>query len=494
MDRLACVDLPALPLQILLRRYPDWENQPAAVVERDKPQAPILWVEERARERGILPGMRYAAALSLCADLRAGVVEEHEVEETVTRILDRLSHFSPSVEPSSGEPGIFWLDASGLHHLYPSLAAWASEIRTELESDSFESSIAVGFSRFGTYALARSGNQELVVEDPGDETRRARQIPLARLNIDPGFREALHKLGVDRVEELLALPPAGIRERFGDEAHRLHRLAAGDLWTPLRPAERAEPVTSTLLLTEPVLDTTQLLFHVKGLLHTLLRDLAQRNESLTSLQICFVAERGDDHIDTIRPAAPTTGSEELVLLTRIRLESLQLTAGVIEIHLDVSSGPTDQLQADLLGQSSGRDLDAGARALGFVRAEFGPDSVVKPVLRDGHLPEASFGWEPLVRPSLPRAVRRSPPPLVQRLWHRPRSVRQPPPRDPRGWMLHGLGLSTIVRWDGPHVFQGGWWTRELHREYWFATTREGEVLWLYHDRKRGKWVVQGRVE
>jgi len=494
MDRLACVDLPALPLQVLLRRHPDWEGHPTAVVERDKPQAPLLWVGERARERGILPGIRYAAALSLCAELCAGVVEDHEVEEAVSEVLRRLNRFSPSVEPSAEEPGVFWLDASGLHHLYPSLATWASEIRTELEVDGFESSIAVGFTRFGTYALARSSRTELVLEDRQEEVRRARRIPLSRLGVDPGFREALHKLGVDRVEELLDLPPAGIRERFGDEAHRLHRMAAGDLWTPLRPVEQVEPVTRTLLLIEPVLDTTQLLFHVKGLLHPLLQELAQRGESLTGLHIRLVPEHGDDETDVIRPASPTTGSDELVLLTRIRLEALQLTSGVIEIHLQAESVPGDRSQTELLGRSSSRDLDAGARALGFVRAEFGPDSVVKPVLRSGHLPEASFDWEPLLRPSLPRATRHPTPPMVRCIWHRPRSVHQPPARDPRGWMLHGLGLGTIVRWDGPHVFRGGWWARELHREYWFATTREGSVLWLYHDRQRGRWVVQGRVE
>ena len=71
MDRMACVDLPAFPLQLLLRRHPDWREHPVAVVDCDKPQGKILWVNERARAQRILPGMRYAAALSLAARLRA---------------------------------------------------------------------------------------------------------------------------------------------------------------------------------------------------------------------------------------------------------------------------------------------------------------------------------------------------------------------------------------------------------------------------------------
>ena len=70
MDRLACVDVRALPLQLLLRRHPDWAAHPVAVVAEDKPQGLILWVNEKAHRAGLLPGFRYAAGLSLASDLR----------------------------------------------------------------------------------------------------------------------------------------------------------------------------------------------------------------------------------------------------------------------------------------------------------------------------------------------------------------------------------------------------------------------------------------
>ena len=52
MDRKACVDVPALPLQLLLRRRPDWVSGPVAVVDRDKPQGVVLWADEGARRQG----------------------------------------------------------------------------------------------------------------------------------------------------------------------------------------------------------------------------------------------------------------------------------------------------------------------------------------------------------------------------------------------------------------------------------------------------------
>src|SRR5690348_15413835 len=79
VDRLACVDLPAFPLQLLCRRNPAWAQHPVVVVEEDAPQGRILWVNEKARAARILPGHRYAHGLSLARDLRAGVVSEREI-------------------------------------------------------------------------------------------------------------------------------------------------------------------------------------------------------------------------------------------------------------------------------------------------------------------------------------------------------------------------------------------------------------------------------
>lgn len=35
---------------------------------------------------------------------------------------------------------------------------------------------------------------------------------------------------------------------------------------------------------------------------------------------------------------------------------------------------------------------------------------------------------------------------------------------------------------------------ELRREYRYATCRRGDVLWVFHDRRRRRWFLQGQVE
>jgi protein ImuB len=52
----------------------------------------------------------------------------------------------------------------------------------------------------------------------------------------------------------------------------------------------------------------------------------------------------------------------------------------------------------------------------------------------------------------------------------------------------------VTRFDGPYVFSGGWWSGGVHRDYYFVNMHRGEVLWVFYDRKRRRWFLEGRVE
>src|SRR6058998_14761 len=232
MERLACVSLPAFPLQLLLRSHPDWAGYPAVVIDEDKPQGSVLWVNDTALRAGVFPGHRYAAALSLAAGLRAGEVSPAETAQAVAALTRQLMRFTPEVEPSSQEPGIFWLNGSGLKRLYDSPKIWARAFHTEIKAQNFQADVVVGFTRFGTYAVAKAVRGVTVFRDPSEERRAAQKIPLDRLDLDPNFRATLFKLGIKTVGALLSLPPVGLRERFGPKAYHLYRMAA-ELWAPL---------------------------------------------------------------------------------------------------------------------------------------------------------------------------------------------------------------------------------------------------------------------
>ena len=125
---------------------------------------------------------------------------------------------------------------------------------------------------------------------------RAGRVRLSRLGIDPGLRDSLHKLGVRTVQAFLRLPPEGIRRRFGPQARRLHRLAAGDLWAPLQPQRVAEPLVACCDLDDPETDAVRLLFHIKRLLDRLLATARVRHEALAELTLRLRLDRADAHM------------------------------------------------------------------------------------------------------------------------------------------------------------------------------------------------------
>jgi protein ImuB len=508
VDRLACVDLPAFPLQILTRRHPEWRALPVAVVAEDKPNAPILWVDERARAARILPGQRYAHGLSLARELRAGVVSAADIERASAEVIEILRGYSPEVEPAwsrsrapgsdqgSGEAGTFWLDAAGLERLYPSLPRWARRIRAALRQGGWQVTVCVGFSRFATYALARfRAGGVSVLERPDDERAAARAVPLEYLGIEPEVRDVLARLGVVTLGELLRLPAGGLLERFGPAAQKLHALASGEAWDPLQPRAPAEPFEERIILDDPVRDATRLLFILKGALERLLDRLAAARCALGTLFLRYQMYRtGEERLDSLRPAEPTLDARTLLRLLHLRLESDPPRAGVVEVTIAAGEVLASREQLQLFAERPRRDLAAANEALARLRAELGAGAVVKAVLREGHLPEATYEWQVLERACMPapQAGQRT---LVRRVMDR--AERLPPQnrqvRDD-GWLLRGLEHGPVDRLDGPYVVSGGWWMTPIHREYHFVHTRRGRILWVYYDRRRRRWFLQGLVE
>jgi len=495
VDRTACVDLPEFPLQLLLRRHPEWRKRPAAVVDSDKPQGVILWVNERARAFRILPGMRYAAALSLCGDLHAAEVKQDEIDRAVVAISRQLRRFTPDVEPCTDEPGVFWLNASGLERLYGSVNEWVRRVRSGLEHAGFRATVVAGFGRFGAYAAARAKRGVIVFKTPDDERAAARRVRLDRLSLEPKVRDGLAKLGVETVGRFIDLPAEGIDRRFGKAAGRLHRLATGELQLPLQPEKPRPPALQRRVLDDPESDVLRLTVIIEQLIPPLLEVLAERCEALTEIHVGFRFDRLGDHVECVRPAAPTLNAAQLLELIRLRLEALRkLPDQVVEVVLAGRGAPAERKQLQLFAQRARRDIAAANRALARVRASLGDGSVMRARLREGHLPEGSFSWDAIDKLSVSKPRNVDTNKLIRRIYSPPVPLPSRRRNEPDGWLASDLKQGPVVRTLGPYIVAGGWWNRPVHREYHYAETQRGELLWVFYDRARRRWFLHGRVE
>jgi len=491
---MACVECPSLALQHLLRKHPDWREHPVAVVDRDKAQGTLLEVNRHALDQRIRPGQRYAAALSLCSELRAGVVDEDTLQQSLDEILDRLRYFSAGIEPSDEEPGVFWIDASGLSLLYPSLKYWADSILREFDEHGLYARMVVGFSRFGTRVLTRSGKRVQVYERRQDELGHAHCISMDRLPLTPSTLEVFHKLGVRQLADFARLPASGIRRRFDVAICRLHQMATGELWAPLQPLPPVEPLRAREKLDYNERDLESLLHRLHELLIPLRAQLLQRRRLLRALQLELRLDNGAHFEEHLQPAQPILDLQQLLQLLRLRLQNKDLRAGVVELSIELEESRPSRRQMELFAAHARRDLDAAHRAFARLRAEFGDEAVQVADLGDGHLPQARFRWQRLeeLRVAHPRLVQT--PRLVRRLLEHPIAVSTPRRKEPDGWLIIGLGGGAIEEVRGPYVISGGWWARAVHREYHYVRTSRSGWLWVYFDRRRRRWFLQGSVE
>ena len=502
MERMACVDVAAFPLQLLIRDHPDWKDQPAAVVDRDKAQGTILWANQRARSMRILAGMRYGAGLALSRHLRAGVISNAAIEKAVAALVPGLRRLAAEIEPSRDEPGVFWLGASGLSLLYPRLEEWARLIHDDLAGTGLDSTVAVGFSRFGSYAAAKAWDRSVVFHTPQEEHAQVRGVPLESLDFAPQVRDLLARLGIHTLGGFLDLPASQVRSRLGGEAHRLHRLASGDLWSPLHPEMPPEPAIAGTFLDYPENDHRRLAVLMEELLRPLLDLLAGRHEVMASLLVHLRLDDKSQRTEALRPARPTLEPAQILDLLRLRMEATKLPAGVTEIAMEVHGACPDIRQGELFDGVSARDHDAANRALARLRARFGDGALLRARPCSAHLPEARFTWEPIetVPPPRPRRVLFRP--LVRRFFPKPVRLSHAEARaaanvEPTVADAPTGDACFTRESSGPYIISGGWWGAGagVHREYHFVRTdEEGPWLWIYYDPKRQGWFLHGKVE
>lgn len=447
-----------------------------------------------------------------CADvpaLRAEAQPAQAITAAVDALFERLLAFSPHVEPSLAEPGLFWLDPNGLEHVHGDLARWARSVHLALKHARHDASVVVGFRRGGVYALARVRTGPLVLRDPAEEDRLAARVPLARLGSFPNtLRGELALLGIQTVGALLRLPVAQFRVRYGKEAAQLHDFLAGRAWSPLVPRMLEEPVAIEVEIDPPDDDPARLLFGLKGVLHPVAEALAPKHEGIVAIELVLHLERAAPdgtrvHRERIETAAPTLEVVQIIELVRLRLATVSLPSPVVLVTATLERVRVHPRQFALLRDATGmaanksRDLDAAARALARLRASFGQGSVTRARLHDAHLPEARFRYEPVRDVSTPRGRAGGPssvpPCLVRRLLPTPAPLPPVPVHEPEAWLGHHGALRAML---GPYRVAGGWWSPRGRRErdYYFAETRRGEILWIFYDRPRRAWFLHGFVD
>ncbi len=510
LRRTTCVDIPDLPLQILLRAHPDYRDLPAAVVAEERPESPLLLVNRHARSMRLRTGMRFGAAKSLVPELRVGSVSALEVEQAVAQLVGDLQTFSPHVERDPVSAGVFYVDPNGLSHLYGGELNWARCVHRYLTGRRFYAAVVVGFGRTLSYALSRVTRGVKVIERQEEALELAREVPLERLHVTPKLRDSLERLGLTTLGDLCAFGADQLGVRFGAEAARWCRVAQAEEVLPLCAEPHVDTPCTEVEIDPPDDDVARLCFALKRGLDLLLEKVRQRGQSVRALWLRLELERAPANVQRLEPSAPTRDAALLLELLRLRLSAVSSRADrFASTHAQGSilGARVERvvLEAELSDAAPGqlnmfvpkRDLAAGDRALARIKASYGQDVVCRVELEDAHLPEARYRFAPLTRLEKPKTEQTSehaPLPLVRRLRFKPEPLAGSVEVDAQTrekTLTHGGEPYAL---SGPYRVSGGWWVREVARDYYYARSGRGELLWVFYDPHRGAWFLQGEVD
>jgi protein ImuB len=492
--RWLAIHLPALPLEVY-ERASALATPLAIGIHRNGER--ILRCNPAAAACGIRPGLGVGAARALCARL-AVLPQRPELErEALERLAAWAIRFTPHV--SLAPPRALLLDAGASLRLFGGADALIGQVDAGLAGLGYLGRLALAPTPLGALVLAMQGwgaggdGAGPQGSGPAGSVRRSvadgpalraalNGLPLPALGLSARERDDLRRLGLRQIGDLLRLPHRGLRERLGPRRMDwLERLLGESpdprpvFTPPLSFAGRLE-LPAELTLTE------SLIFPCRRLLYELGGLLAGRQAAVQRLDWRLGHADLPDTCFSLGSAALLGDPGGWLGLLRGRLERLELTAPVRAIALAAPElRPLAPERLELFPKQAlpGRGPDTAL--LDRLRARLGRDAVHGLALAADHRPERAWRW------AEPGETGTGIPRLDRPLWLLP----EPMPlddRDGRPWLAGLLDLGN----ERERIDTGWWDDLEVARDYFVATTEQGERLWIYRELKgRQAWHLHG---
>jgi len=464
---------PELPLEVFART--DTPDVPLAVIVHAKNGEQVLRCNRMARAAGIHPGQRLQSALALNASLQVHQRDPVRERETLYELALWALQFSSRI---SFEPSLILLEIGASLRLFGGLEALLQRVTAEAPQLGFELAWGVAPTPMAAGLLARELPTSQALDEPALRAVLG-QIPLARLTREQDIRRLIQDIGLHTIGECLMLPRPELARRSGPTLlQRFDRLLGRtpdprETWQP--PGHFEQGVE----LQAEIVHHTALVFPARRLLFSLCGFLRGRGSATQRLE--WSLQHRDERPDTrFRQGLlqPERDPEHLMELFRERIERVRLEAPVIALRLRVDDClPYAEQSTDLFESNEVGDHSLLER----LGSRLGPQRIRGLGMQADHRPEQSITLCPpgsgrsgaLPRGELPVWLLPEPHPLTVS----------------NGVPQHGGPL----RLEGGHRrIESGWWDGcDIARDYYQAVSPEGERLWVYQERRSGRWFLHG---
>ena len=502
MRRVVSVWLPTFPTDRLRRaNTPPADGPPAPrpLVTRlhDGRRTIIAAADAAAQALGLYPGMALAHAQAMVPGLLVADADPAGDDRARARLAAWCLRLSPLTAPDTDG---LWIDATGCTHLHGGEAAMLETVLARLADDGISARAAIADTPGAAHALARHSPGPVTVALPGGTEAAIAPLPVAVLRLEAEAAATLHRLGLETVAQLLALPRAPFARRFG--AAVLTRLdqAMGRIAEPITPVTPPGTPEARLAFPEPLLTAESFCAVIARLVRRVCRTLEQAGQGARHMDLVF--ERVDGTVQAVRigTARPSRDAPHLARLLEEQVETVDPGLGVDAMRLVVPfAEPLAFAQIANLAAEPEADV---AALVDRLSNRLGADRVWRAAPVESDVPERSVRRVNSVSPAGKLGGRRWPRPT--RLLHPPQPVEMVsglPDQPPAAftWRRH---RHRVRRADGPERITGEWWRRDAEtlavRDYWQIEDEGGRRFWLYRrgdgqDAETGdlRWFVHG---
>lgn len=451
---------------------------------------------------GIRIGMALTQARALVPELRVDPADPNGDRADLERLAHSLARrWSPSVTLAGDD--LLFLDLTGVAHLHGGEARMLRRLHALLARLGFASKIAVADTPGAAWAFARFRSETLLLCPSGEHGAWLAPLPVEALRLEGDALDLLHRLGVDSIGQLAALPRAPLVRRFGTTIAARLDQALGRIAEPVTPVTPPEPIAVTQRFAEPIATPEAIAHWLGDLVHRLAEALAEAGQG--ARRIGLVADRVDgvpQRIGIGLARASRDPAHLLRLLAR-RIDQIEPGYGLdaMALHL-LRSEPLGALPVDeRLDAETVPDL---APLIDTLATRIGMARLWRMQAVESDVPERSAAALPPLDPPEREAPpmkaddvrqldRHAPLPPWHPDWPRPiRLLRRPerldfvvaelPDQPPRRFTWRGE-RHEVVRADGPERIHGEWWKRaaETHatRDYFRVEDERGRRYWLF---------------
>ena len=449
----ACILLPQLALDGVLRRHPD-PDAPLALVTGPTQRRVLRAVNAAAKAAGLRPGQSLATAQALCSRFEALADDPGAIEHWHDLLAAWAYRYSSLVCRSL--PSTLLLEVEASFRLFGPWPRFEARLREDLAGLGFRHRIVLAPNPFAARALANAHDGLAVTADDTLHAALAR-LPVERSGLAPAVATGLRRMGLRRLGQVLALPRAALGKRVGPDAlAHLDRLT-GALPSPLswyRPPDRFE---ARIEFNYEAESSQALLFPLRRLTADLGAYLAGRDGGVQRFTVVLEHERQADSGMVVGLLAPERDPAVLFELARGRLEQARLPAAVRGVRLLARELPPFVPAGRDLFDTRPQQAVPWEQLRERLRARLGDAAVHGLAARADHRPE--------------RACQADGPPAAA------------PPAVPRpGWLLphpeplRERGLQVLA---GPERIESGWWDGDVRRDYYLVETGQGQRAWAF---------------